>query len=643
MNHQFRRPSVWAPIVSVVVATAMFAAPVSAAERTPKRVTPTATVEVSGTVKIVAGEEGQDDLTYLETDAGEFLRLEDDFVVQSLSRFSGTVAIEGEAGDALASDRAALQAAVDSGEPVRVLDGQVTPYTAAAKSGRHRTYVAMATNLGSLSSANSTLLSRIGQAQKYWVRESRGRIKSWAAPKRIKKFRTSTTSVSRACGLGSTDFMEFTMEAGRKAFPGVDFSGRKPNHLVVVVPGACDHTGVVGRAQIGVNLTSGGPAIVSSAEYYDGATKFTTAHELGHTFGMYHANTAGYAYGDAYEVMGSMPGDTPMLGAAYRAQQGIFRKGEVTDVNARSTTVTLNKMSSLSGRRVARFVNPDNGAQCFVEYRDGGGRDQGAIYARNNYAPAAYGGFTYRTGVTVTCEDLAMAGKQLQRGSGNVYGLRAGNSWSNASGTYRVRVSALGDTATVVTTSQPGSALPAGSVRVDPAPALEKSTILVSGFGTTINGARTEWIVNGKVVDRSVGGAWYAPLAAAGKRVKARVVVYAHGRAPRRVTSGTFRISLARMFYYGSQSRVQISGKLKVGRKVKAKSIIWIGADSRRPAGLKLRHQWLRNGRVIRGATGRTYRLTRADKGKRISVVERASAPKYVKGYRSISPAKRVR
>ncbi|MGN0065140.1 MAG: hypothetical protein ACI379_12940 [Nocardioides sp.] len=615
----------------------------ASAERTPKRATPTATVQVSGTVKVVAGEEEHDDQIYLETDAGQFLRLESGFEAQSLSRFTGTVAIVDATSAELASDRTAISRAAESGEEVRVLDGTVTPYTAAAKTGTHRTYVAMATNLGRLSAPNDALLKRMGQAQKYWVRESRGRIKTWATPGRIKKFRTTTTTVARACGLGSSDFMEFTQEAGRKAFPGVDFSGRKPNHLVVVVPGSCTHTGVVGRAQIGVSLKSGGPAIISSDEYYAGATKFTTAHELGHTFGMHHANTPGYSYGDAYEVMGSAPGDTPMLGAAYRAQQGIFAKGEVTDVNARSTSVTLNKISSLKGRRVARFVNPDNGAQCFVEYRDGGGRDAKAIYTQNTYAPAGYGGFLYRTGVTVTCEDLSQPGKQLQRAGGGVYGLRAGNEWSNGSGTYKVRVSALGTTATVVTTSTPGAALSAGSVSVTPAPALEGSQILVSGFGATITGARTQWLVDGKVISTSVGGYWYAPLAAAGKSVKARVTVYASGRSPRTATSAAVRVPLARMFYAGSQSRVVVTGKARVGKKLGVRSLVWIGADYRRPPGLKLRHQWLRNGRAIRGATGRTYRLTRADKGKRISVVERASAPKFVKGYRSISAAKRAR
>jgi len=57
-----------------------------------------------------------------------------------------------------------------------------------------------------------------------------------------------------------------------------------------------------------------------------------------------------------------------------------------------------------------------------------------------------------------------------------------------------------------------------------------------------------------------------------------------------------------------------ISGKTRVGKTLTANPGAW------GPAPVTLTYQWLRNGSVIAGATGTTYKLKNADKGKRISV-----------------------
>lgn len=63
-----------------------------------------------------------------------------------------------------------------------------------------------------------------------------------------------------------------------------------------------------------------------------------------------------------------------------------------------------------------------------------------------------------------------------------------------------------------------------------------------------------------------------------------------------------------------------ISGKPRVGRTLTARP------GSRTPAGVSLGYAWLRNGKAVAGATAKTYRLTRADKGKKVAV--RVSATK---------------
>ncbi|MDR0433315.1 MAG: glycoside hydrolase family 3 C-terminal domain-containing protein [Bifidobacteriaceae bacterium] len=83
-------------------------------------------------------------------------------------------------------------------------------------------------------------------------------------------------------------------------------------------------------------------------------------------------------------------------------------------------------------------------------------------------------------------------------------------------------------------------------------------------------------------------------------------------------------------------SAPKIVGVAKVGRKLKAKTPGWSPAPS-------FTYQWYRSGKAIAKATKATYKVTKADKGKRLSVKVKAAKP----GYKSIAKAsaktKRVR
>lgn len=59
---------------------------------------------------------------------------------------------------------------------------------------------------------------------------------------------------------------------------------------------------------------------------------------------------------------------------------------------------------------------------------------------------------------------------------------------------------------------------------------------------------------------------------------------------------------------------VAVKGKLLVGKRVKAKVAGWL------PSGVTFTYQWLRNGKVVKKATERKYKLTKKDKGKKMSV-----------------------
>lgn len=85
--------------------------------------------------------------------------------------------------------------------------------------------------------------------------------------------------------------------------------------------------------------------------------------------------------------------------------------------------------------------------------------------------------------------------------------------------------------------------------------------------------------------------------------------------AKRPITKGTVTI----------KATAKTGKKLKVGKKVKATVAGFA------PSSVTLNYRWLRNGKAIPKATRSTYRLVKADKGKRLSVKVTATKPGYVK------------
>jgi hypothetical protein len=67
-------------------------------------------------------------------------------------------------------------------------------------------------------------------------------------------------------------------------------------------------------------------------------------------------------------------------------------------------------------------------------------------------------------------------------------------------------------------------------------------------------------------------------------------------------------------------SRPVIAGKVKVGKRLTVQAGTW------GPGSVQLSYQWLRNGKVIVGATNSTYKLVKADRRKKIQVKVTATA-----------------
>jgi hypothetical protein len=81
-------------------------------------------------------------------------------------------------------------------------------------------------------------------------------------------------------------------------------------------------------------------------------------------------------------------------------------------------------------------------------------------------------------------------------------------------------------------------------------------------------------------------------------------------------------------------TRPTVSGKAVVGKRLRAVLGSWS------PAPTAYAYRWLRNGKPIRKATQSTYRLTRKDRGKKISVRVTAKKKGYEKARRSSKKVK---
>jgi len=172
-----------------------------------------------------------------------------------------------------------------------------------------------------------------------------------------------------------------------------------PRHLLVVTPFDCGQDGAVawGYGAIGTGAGSNGWVTMPARE---NAYEPTLIHEFGHNIGLDHSQavtldcdgsvlwlepTCGAVeYGDPYSPMTQDwigPG-SPALDAAHRALYG-FPSGYAADQTSGVQTYALRSVSSGSGLRAIHVVEPGDGRDLYIEYRDGTGADANAMYMFN--------------------------------------------------------------------------------------------------------------------------------------------------------------------------------------------------------------------------------------------------------------------
>lgn len=231
--------------------------------------------------------------------------------------------------------------------------------------------------------------------------------------------------------------------------------------------------------------------------------------------------------------------------------------------------------------------------------------------------------------------------------------LRGGAVIAGATGQkYTVQVADVGKALSVrVTGSKVGyaavSKVSAGTAAVPkalklkttPAPKI-KGTVRVGSKLTVSTGTwkpkpvplTVQWFRAGVSAPVATGTSYTLTAADKGKKITVRVTGAKVGYAPVTKSKTTKAVAAGKL----SAATPKISGSAKVGSKLTVSTGAW------KPAPVTLGFQWLRNGKKIAGATGGSYVLTVADKGKTVSVKVTGSKPGYATVSKTSKKTKKV-
>lgn len=142
---------------------------------------------------------------------------------------------------------------------------------------------------------------------------------------------------------------------------------------------------------------------------------------------------------------------------------------------------------------------------------------------------------------------------------------------------------------------------------------------------------RYQWSANGTAIPGATGATFTVPASLLGKRLTVAVTAVRTGHPNGRAVSAA-TVAVARGKAPAATRKPVVSGTAKVGRQVSAA----VGAWS--PAPGSYAYEWRVAGKVIRGATGRTLKLTSAMAGKKVTVTVIARRSGHTDGRSTSAP-----
>jgi hypothetical protein len=377
----------------------------------------------------------------------------------------------------------------------------------------------------------------------------------------------------------------------------------------------CGDGGVAGVASVGVDLSSGGPMSFSMGSI---ATQ-VGVHEIGHTFGLGHANlatcTGDCEYFDLYSPMAlAVSGGTftpPALGSLYRSRLGVAGTGEVSSVSLatgqtfREETFALAPRSSASGLRGLKVTDPSTGTTYSIDWRNRTTRDAGTFYGS---------GFVfgdplpdYPKGVVIEREDaggdIAVIGDSPASGAAAAFG--AGRTYTPSVG-LSVSVGTIGTSAANVTVRLGSAEVQSVMPTITGSVAVGQTVTATPGAWETGTSFSYDWRLGG-VSTGATGPTFAVPATASGSSLTVRVTGSKAGRtsvtresAASTVAPGTF-----------TQGVVSVSGSAVVSQTLTAVTGTWTPAPA-------FTYAWSVDGSVL--GTSETFVVPPAATGKTITL-----------------------
>lgn len=412
-------------------------------------------------------------------------------------------------------------------------------------------YVVKVTNAGAYADSDATMLRTIDDALERWEVETDNRI--------------TFGRVGGFIPLGTVDdcddYWEMVDEAKElPALKDVDFGSRSGNHLIVMSPGGCaGGHGTNGK----YGLDSGGWVNFS---YLASKSAHTLYHELGHNFGLKHANAikcdpdcVPTDYRNWYSVMGASMVRTPAyvpaaLDSYEREKVGALQAGELATVTlpegrrTLSSTIELRGRGTSHGTRGVKVVDPADGSTYYFDFRSASGRDAGSYYV----GAKASSEFEYNAGITVqqivSHENKVTSMLQAHRkANGWKYAKVAGEAYEV--GGIRMEVEAMQLTGSTADTARIRITLTDTSVPLG----VQTGDLVLSGnggIGDTMTASPTgwseestlsgiTWYANGQGITGANGSTYVIPESLRGHELTARVTGKREGYHDRTAQSAT--------------------------------------------------------------------------------------------------------
>lgn len=128
-----------------------------------------------------------------------------------------------------------------------------------------------------------------------------------------------------------------------------------------------------------------------------------------------------------------------------------------------------------------------------------------------------------------------------------------------------------------------------------------------------------QWMRGAKTIKGATKPRYTVKKADLNKKVKVRVKITRPGWWGTYVTTSKATVAKRAL----KKGQVKVVGKPRVGKKLSARTPGW------GPKPVKVRHQWLRNGTVIKGATKGGYKVRKADRGQVLKVRVTVKKPRH--------------